>query len=107
MNKNLVIRYVIVAMIVGTVILLAACGGKVTPTTTGQPMDDTPEVVKDGAVVLQERCTQCHGADRVEGKQKTYEQWEETIDRMVQKGTELTAMEKTMLLDYLAETYGP
>jgi hypothetical protein len=56
---------------------------------------------------LQERCTACHSLSRVTQAQKTREQWEQTVVRMVGKGAQLNADERAALIKYLAETYGP
>jgi len=61
----------------------------------------------EGLVLLEERCTVCHGLDRVERAQKTREEWVSTVDRMVSIGAQLSDAEKEVLVGYLAETYGP
>jgi len=94
-----------------------------TPTTTPQPEEPTatpepeeptatPEPTAqptepEGQVLLEERCTACHGLDRVEQAQKSREAWVTTVDRMVGYGVQLSESERTVLLDYLVETYGP
>lgn len=77
---------------------MAACGGGAAPAA---------ETVADGATLLEERCTECHGLERTTSESKTRDEWLETVDRMIQKGAELNAEEKEVLVDYLAETYGP
>ena len=89
---------VVVSVLVASVI--AACGAA--------PQDPVEEPVSiDGQVLLQERCTDCHGLDRVTGAQKTRDGWEDTVTRMVNLGARLNDEEKTGLIDYLAQTYGP
>jgi hypothetical protein len=61
----------------------------------------------DGETLLQERCTECHGLERTTSAQKTRAEWEDTVTRMVNRGAELNEAEKTVLVDYLAENYGP
>ncbi|NWF76326.1 MAG: hypothetical protein HXY53_07160 [Nitrospirae bacterium] len=60
----------------------------------------------DGATLLETRCSLCHSADRAKQAKKTREQWDKTVTRMISKGAQLTEAEKTLLLDYLAKTYG-
>jgi hypothetical protein len=60
-----------------------------------------------GATLLESRCSVCHSADRARQAQKTPDQWEQTVSRMIGKGAKLTAAEKAALVDYLAKTYGP
>jgi len=73
--------------------------------TEEQPAEPAPE--GDGAALLEERCTVCHGLDRTTSARKTREEWEQTVTRMVSKGTELNDEEQAILITYLTETYGP
>ena len=84
--------------------LLAACGGSA-PAQTVEP--GAPLVSGEGSVLLQERCTVCHSLGRVEQAQKTREGWNLTVSRMVGKGAQLNEDEQAVLVEYLAETYGP
>jgi len=61
----------------------------------------------DGAALLEERCSVCHPSARPKSKQKTPEQWEKTVTRMMGKGAKLSAEEKQILIDHLSETYKP
>jgi cytochrome c5 len=105
--------------------LLAACGGApptATPTATATPQEEQPtatatEVPReeptepppagDGEVLLEERCGTCHGLDYTTQAQKSREEWEQTVDRMIGKGAQLDEEERDILITYLAETYGP
>ncbi|PLY00515.1 MAG: hypothetical protein C0622_08680 [Desulfuromonas sp.] len=62
---------------------------------------------EDGATLLEKRCSVCHSAERPKSKQKTAEQWDTTVTRMIKKGARLTAEEKQVLVDYLSATYKP
>ncbi|WP_303722070.1 hypothetical protein [Malonomonas rubra] len=62
---------------------------------------------EDGATILEARCSVCHSSERAKSKQKTPEQWEATVSRMMAKGAQLTQEEKQILLDYLSKTYKP
>lgn len=61
----------------------------------------------DGAALLEQRCSVCHPSARPKSKQKTPEQWETTVTRMMGKGAQLTPEEKKRLIDHLSETYKP
>jgi mono/diheme cytochrome c family protein len=61
----------------------------------------------DGAALLEQRCSVCHPSARPKSKQKTPEQWEATVTRMMGKGAQLTPEEKKGLIDYLSKTYKP
>jgi mono/diheme cytochrome c family protein len=75
------------------------------PTATPKPTAEPAEA--EGRVLLEERCSECHGLDRVERAQKSREEWVSTVDRMVGYGARLSDAETVLLLDYLVETYGP
>ena len=45
--------------------------------------------------------------DRVKAASKTLDEWTATVGRMRGKGAELSDAEAEILLEYLAETYGP
>ncbi len=79
--------------------ILAACGG----TDTTSPPEESSI---SGTTLLEERCSTCHGTDKVTQASKTQEEWEQTVTNMVEKGAELTAEEQEVLVAYLAETYG-
>ena len=63
--------------------------------------------VTEGASLLEARCTDCHGIDRVMRAKKTREQWAKNVTRMVGKGAQLNAAEQSTVIDYLSKTYGP
>lgn len=87
-------KYLASILIVLAVFTLVACGG------------GSNDVI-DGETLLNQRCGSCHGLDRVTSAQKTESAWDQTVTQMVEKGATLTAEEQTILVNYLAETYGP
>ena len=74
------------------------------PVVSEVPPTEAPAL--DGAALLESRCTACHNLDRVKQAKKTQAQWESTVNRMIQKGAQLTDAEKAILLQYLAQTFG-
>ena len=78
-------------------------------------------MTQDGATILRERFAS--SADRIfyvteDGRHLTYrafwdascalaDEWEKTVTRMVGNGAQLTDAEKSVLVEYLAENYGP
>jgi cytochrome c5 len=66
---------------------------------------ETPAI--DGATLLETRCSVCHSANKPRQAKKTPQQWEQTVTRMIGKGAKLTEAEKSVIVDYLAKTYGP
>jgi len=106
------------------VTLIAGCGGSQatdpSPTAVSQREEQptateaaeegeslSPSQVSEAETLLQDRCAGCHSLDRVEGVQKSTEQWEETMDRMIDLGAELDEEERDLLIAYLVEAYGP
>lgn len=98
MRSNKMVLGLVALLLAGSVV--AACGSG-----SEDPVEQSVSV--DGETLLQERCTECHGLDRVTAAEKTGEEWEDTVTRMVNRGATLDEAEETVLVDYLAETYGP
>ena len=69
--------------------LLAACGGT------------------EGERLLQKRCTSCHEKAEVVEIGRTREDWTRVVNQMSIFGAELDEDEQDVLIEYLAETYGP
>lgn len=88
MRRNRIVWGLMIVLV--AVVGLAACGG-------GPSQEQ----------LLRERCTTCHGLVQVEKAQKTREEWDLTVSRMVGKGAKLNEDEQAALVEYLAETYGP
>ena len=55
----------------------------------------------DGKAVMEARCGDCHGLDRITSKTKDRAGWQTTVNRMISKGATLNAEEKAALIDYL------
>lgn len=62
---------------------------------------------ENGATLLEQRCSVCHPSAIPKSKQKTPEQWDATVTRMMGHGAKLTPEEKQILVDYLSKTYKP
>ena len=109
MRIKMIICGLTVTLIIATG-LLTACGSPAPPETTEPAQEEQPTAQPpsgDGTALLEERCTVCHSLDRVTQAQKTREEWEQTVVRMVGKGTQLNADEQATLIEYLTQTYGP
>ena len=76
-----------------------------TEAPTEEPAEQPVSI--DAEALLQERCTACHSLRQTEAARYTLEQWDDTVTRMVDRGAELDDEEKAILIDYLAQTYGP
>jgi len=107
------IKMIVCGLIVALVVvtgLLAACGGPAEPETAEPSQEEQPTAqppAGDGAALLEERCTVCHDLERTTQAQKTRDEWEQTVTRMVGKGAQLAEDEQGTLIEHLAATYGP
>lgn len=88
------IKFTAVVLLLVVVAVASACGGAEQPAI-------------DGETLLEERCSECHSLTRVTNQEMTRAEWEQTVTRMVEMGAQLSDEEKTVLVDYLAENYGP
>ena len=52
-------------------------------------------------------CTACHTLERVRSQRLGKEEWRHLIAGMLSEGVPLTDEETTLLVDYLAENFGP
>jgi cytochrome c5 len=118
--KTIVCGLIVMLVVVNG--LLAACGGPASTETVEPTQEEQPTAVPeepeeeeptaqppagDGAALLEEHCTRCHALELATQAQKTREEWEQTVTRMVGKGAQLTEDEQGTLIEYLAATYGP
>ncbi len=94
------IAWGVIALVVVVAGIVSACRGAEQEPTAEQ-------AVVEGEVLLEERCTECHGLERATTAEKTRAAWEETVSRMIDKGAELNDEETTILVEYLAGNYGP
>ena len=91
--------YVVGSMILTLLILstlVAACGAQ-----QGGSSGST----LDGKALVEERCSVCHGLDRVTSASKSRDEWQANVERMVEQGADLNAEEQQAVVEYLAETY--
>src|SRR5712692_3218595 len=56
--------------------------------------------------LFQRVCGTCHKPERAVSTRRTRQEWEETIDLMVEKGMKSSDEELTKVLDYLVGQYG-
>ena len=99
MQAKTLARMWIVVVVIVVAASLAACGGG------GE--SSAPEMALDAEALVNERCTQCHGIEKVTQAKKSQEQWQSTVTGMVAKGAKLNADEQIAVVTYLAETYAP
>jgi cytochrome c5 len=98
----------------------AGCGAKEKAADAAEPVGDQPASIAEpyeaeaetptdapGKVLLETRCTVCHGLARVAKEKAARAGWEKIVDEMIGKGAKLNDAEKETVLDYLVENYGP
>lgn len=81
-------------------IVLLAC-------SSPSPADGSAGAAAGGQALVEERCSECHALTRVQSASKTRDQWEQTVSDMIDKGARLSEEEQAVVVDYLAEAYGP
>jgi cytochrome c5 len=87
--------------------MTAAIAGCASGAPGPEPTQASASAAPDGASLLQERCSVCHSSDMSTHPGKTRDAWDRTVSQMIGKGAKLTEDEKTVLVDYLAATFGP
>jgi mono/diheme cytochrome c family protein len=98
MAKRQWLRLGLVGLMMAYAVVSVSCGG-------GQA--DPGASAPDGQALLQERCTACHGLERITSAGKAEAAWRDTVGRMVSKGAQLSTAEVDALVAHLAATYGP
>jgi len=112
-----------ILLILIVTVIGVACGGPASvPTATPPPAKpttapaatatlpaakptNTSAQALDGKALMNERCTGCHGLERIQTVKKSKAEWETTVARMKAKGTKLNDAETAALVDFLAATY--
>ncbi len=62
----------------------------------------TPDQVTLAQKLLEERCTVCHNLKKVYDEKTNKAGWIKYIDIMIEKGAQLNAEERSLLIDYLS-----
>ncbi|MDO9556684.1 MAG: hypothetical protein Q7J82_03795 [Coriobacteriia bacterium] len=82
---------------------LSGCGSDTT--TTIEPLPNEGEIgrqILDGEALVAERCIVCHDLQRVDETSYDAVGWEATVERMADKGAQLTEDEKSAVVEYLS-----
>jgi mono/diheme cytochrome c family protein len=59
----------------------------------------------DGFALMQERCSSCHGLDKITSAHETTAEWQSIVEKMIKFGAQLNTQEEQILIDYLAQNY--
>ncbi len=97
---------VLVALFAAVLTPVAACHTAATQTETAAA-GDTPQIRP--AQLFETSCSNCHSLDLPRSQRLNRATWEWVVSDMVNKygATWVTEEEQTIIIDYLAENYGP
>ena len=62
---------------------------------------------RDGETILNASCNGCHDMTVIQTSAKSQEEWEQTLEQMVQRGAKISAEDRPTLLTYLVRAHGP
>ena len=55
-----------------------------------------------GEELVSQQCSACHGLSRVQDADKSFEEWEMTVQKMISFGARISDEEKQIVAEYLA-----
>jgi mono/diheme cytochrome c family protein len=93
----------IASLIAGT----AVAQGAAKPTKPTPPAAQAAAKLADDTALLQEHCSSCHTVDQVTARNKTADEWAETMDRMIDHGMQLSPEDNKRIQEFLVAHYGP
>ena len=98
MNRKTLFIAIALILILSVGMLLTACGKTSTPVPSTNPTivpgGGQGASASDGQTLMQQRCSVCHSLDRIQAAQKTADQWQATVNRMIGHGAQLTPQEE-------------
>ena len=100
MEKRIISLITILLLIIMAGTMLASCGSSSTTASSSSGGGSNA-----GATLMQTRCSVCHSLDRVTSAHKTADQWKISVDRMINRGAQLSPEEEQTLINYLAQNY--
>jgi mono/diheme cytochrome c family protein len=92
-------------LIAGTAVAQAAAK-PVKPAAPSAAQTSAAKVAVDTAL-LQEHCSSCHTVEQVTARNKTADEWAETMDRMIDHGMQLSPEDNKRIQEFLLAHYGP
>jgi competence protein ComEA len=93
-NTLRTVRWTLALLVVGMAATLVTIAAK------AQDQDDAP------AAAFRRVCSNCHDADRILSTRRTRTQWEEVIEKMIDRGAEGTSDDFTTAEEYLLRVSG-
>jgi cytochrome c5 len=67
----------------------------------------TAQQPEKGERLVNVSCTGCHNVRTIQTSAKNHEEWNQTVQDMLQKGADVGDADIPVLVDYLAQNYGP
>ena len=107
-SHRVIVISVMGCVLIMAVVFLTCSSGLSQPNQSPPPAKklSIATVTLGGPALLDTRCSVCHSADIPKRSKKRPDQWEQTVNRMIDKGAELSEDEKKVLLDYLSDSFG-
>ena len=93
-HSSLIARFAAGVLIIGAALFLVVIGAQ------AQDQNDAP------ASAFRRVCSACHDADRILATRRTRTQWEEVIEKMIDRGAEGTSDDFTTAEEYLLRVSG-
>lgn len=60
----------------------------------------------EGRQLVEDVCTYCHGLDKLEGQERSKQEWRDLIKGMIFEGAPVTDEEFSLIIEYLAKNFG-
>jgi cytochrome c-type biogenesis protein CcmH/NrfF len=93
-----------VLLLLAFIFFTTACASSEAITITLSP-DSTTGL--NAARLVEERCTVCHSINRIQTARHSAADWKTVVDTMIARGANLNPEEETLVINWLAATYGP
>lgn len=69
------------------------------------PAEQSEQAEPVGLSLISDRCTACHGTEQIFQQRKSPEDWKDTVQTMIDRGTDVTEAEQEAITQYLIENY--
>lgn len=104
----MIFRWISIFLII---LVISACSSANVSQATEPPSSSTSSPAStntiDGATLVNQRCTVCHSISRIDSAHHSAAEWQTIVGSMIRRGAQLTPEEETVVVNYLAATYGP
>lgn len=69
------------------------------------PAEQSAQAEPAGLSLISDRCTACHGTEQIFQQRKSPEDWKDTVQTMIDRGTDVSEAEQEAITQYLIENY--